>query len=96
VSSQLPLFVAGVTHQHELAVVHSRARRDIALAMGQIGDQLAMTLWRGEQLADALQRHRSCSSCGQAIDRALAAYISAPLGRRPPPIRIMPVIGWVD
>jgi hypothetical protein len=94
VAEQIPLFIAGATHTRELAIARSRARREVAVALGQIGDQLAMTLWRTERLARAVERHRECLCCGPDLEHALAAFADAPRGRRPATTRILPVVGW--
>ncbi|MCW3046823.1 MAG: hypothetical protein JWO74_1107 [Solirubrobacterales bacterium] len=93
---QLPLFVSRATHLRDLAVVRSRARREVAVAVGQLGDQLAMTLWRAERVARAVEAMRACPRCAPGVERALADYADAPTGRRPPATRVLPVRGWAS
>ena len=90
----MPLFVSGDAHSREVATLQAHARREVAVAMGQVGDQLAMTLWRGDRLARTVAAHTSCLCCGPAIERAVLEYATAPRGRRPPSTRLLPLMGW--
>jgi hypothetical protein len=96
---QLPLFVLLATQSRrntrELAMVESRGRREVAAALGQIGNQLALALWRGEELARSVRREHLCPECTAKLAPALERFVEAPLGRHAPPARLLPLIGSV-
>jgi hypothetical protein len=95
---QLELFAMLVVAQvvgsrRDLAAAQSRHRRDVAVAIGQIGDQLALSLWRGDELARSMRRQPLCLACRDALEPALRCYEKAPRGRASPPTRILPMLG---
>lgn len=83
-------------HRREANRARSAARRDVVCALGQIGNQLALALWRGDELTGSLRQAHLCSPCTQAISPLLERYDSAPTGRLPPPSRYLPVMGSVQ
>ena len=98
-AGQLPLFallaVQSANHRRDLAIAPSRGRRDVAAALGQIGNQLALSLWRGDELARAIRREPLCPDCAAKLAAALKRFDEAPLGRHPAPGRLLPLIGSV-
>jgi hypothetical protein len=80
--------------ERELRVVESRAAREVAVAIGQVGDQLALALWSGERLAKEGEQNLGCASCGRRLRRALDEYRTAPRGRHR--ARVLPLCGTVD
>ena len=98
VQMQLFVLLAAQTERHrrEADVARSTARREIAHALGQVGIQLALTLWRGDQLASAIRHAPLCPACRATVTPALDRYRSAPTGRLPPPSRYLPVLGSIQ
>src|SRR4051794_6778206 len=82
-------------HQRELAITRSRARRELARAIGQVGNQLALALWRAEELASGVRRTPMCSACRLAVQPVLERFDEFPQGRLPPPSRCLPIVGTV-
>lgn len=98
VDPQLQLFARLAIHsaaqqRRQLAVTRSRSKRDIAVAIGQVGNQLALALWRADELASAVRSTRLCPACSTALQPALERFDEFPGGRHPPPLRYLPVIG---
>jgi hypothetical protein len=98
VQMQLFVLLAAQTERHrrEADLARSTARREIANALGQIGNQLALALWRGDELANSVRHAPLCPSCRDAVAAALERYNSAPTGRLPAPSRYLPVLGSVQ
>jgi hypothetical protein len=98
-ADQLSLFVLLVVqsswHTRELAIVESRSRRDVAVAIGQIGNQLALALWRGDELARSIRTERLCPECAAKLARSIDRFGDAPRGRHPPSGRLLPLLGSV-
>src|SRR3954453_5152948 len=96
--AQLQLFVVllaaqAAEHKRATALAESRHRRDIAAALGQVGNQLALALWRGDDLARCVRRQPTCPTCSAVVSSALTRFDNASLGRGMPRSRILPVLG---
>jgi hypothetical protein len=77
---QLSLFALAVGAIRErdaqalaLAQARSSSARRVATVAGDLGDQLAMALWHGEQLALAVEKH-ACTSCTTRLGSFLLTY----------------------
>jgi hypothetical protein len=81
--------------ERQLALTESQSRRDIVRALGQVGNQLALALWRGDELAASVRRAPLCSVCQKLVLAPLQQYDGSPTGRLPPPSRYLPVLGSV-
>jgi hypothetical protein len=95
--TQMQLFVllaaqSASRQRRDLAAARSRGRREVALAIGQIGNQLALALWRGEELARVVRSSELCPACTDVLGPALEQFNDGPKGRHAPPSRILPVL----
>jgi hypothetical protein len=99
-NAQMRLFVRFATRTDErrrrdISIATSRGRRDVALAIGEVGNQLALALWRADELAIAVRSARLCPDCAGQLEPAMQRFDDFPTSRSPPPVRILPVIGVV-
>ncbi len=65
------------------------------MAVGQVGNQLALALWRADELVLAVRSAQMCSDCAARLAPALRRFDDFPNSRNPPPSRYLPVVGTV-
>jgi hypothetical protein len=100
--TQMALFLVGVgairerdNHALELRRAQVSSARRATTVAGELGDQLAMVLWRGEQLAVAV-RTQCCCNCAARLGPFVSAYNTAAAPRSSTVARWLPVRGSVS